>query len=674
MDLDASSLHFLFSTYLDGPDIAACAQVCRAWRSVAASEVLWASKVAALEPHPHLRRDDLLPAFGDSHRAYYAWRWPLLRRPLRRILVESDVPDLEIATFPAPETLASGGSGYEASIAVGANSSGGAGPSGASGEGPDSMEGVETAAEQCGQQQQRQQQQQRGAVGVAWEHNVVQQATLSPAGALLAFTELAATRMGALESWVVIADARTGRRVCSVALADPHPPFYYFWLSCGTRLMFLSNWAGDVVALRAVDLAPALIPLSQPSPAGTAGPSAAQQAQQARQAGQEVLLCTARPLFLAASPTSTRLLWHGNSLEWGMCDAATQVSEDGAEHDCFFANARDCRCQAPQWVLNAAGEELLLMPVLHPDPPAGAADDSGILVLASLESVSHAYEAEGSRLSPSLLLILSREVAPFSSARELSFAANGDASLIAWVDCGRLWVKWQHTGAVHPIWPRPAEEHAMLQQQRAAAQEVVSGGSARSGGGGGSNGPPIESAPWVDRGAVLAMQWSPDGRRLLFLLHAGPSPLVALSKRPRFRWVVYDAPAAPLPPIADAGAPAGWLGSLTACCPFNPSLQFLDRYLPFADQYLRSLQLWDPDSCAFCFASRGRPSVGEVSEEPNVSVQHVPRPNDAPSSSGGGSTSGGGGIASGEVPPLRIVDAAPPVWLAPGHMASWSWQ
>lgn len=32
MDLDASSLHYLLSTYLDGPDIAACAQVRRAGR------------------------------------------------------------------------------------------------------------------------------------------------------------------------------------------------------------------------------------------------------------------------------------------------------------------------------------------------------------------------------------------------------------------------------------------------------------------------------------------------------------------------------------------------------------------------------------------------------------------------------------------------------------------
>ena len=66
--------------------------------------------------------------------------------------------------------------------------------------------------------------------------------------------------------------------------------------------------------------------------------------------------------------------------------------------------------QAPQWVLDSSGQEQLLVAVVHPDPPAGAADDSGTLVLASLETVSHAYEEEGSRLSPSLLLSLSREV------------------------------------------------------------------------------------------------------------------------------------------------------------------------------------------------------------------------------------------------------------------------
>ena len=97
-----------------------------------------------------------------------------------------------------------------------------------------------------------------------------------------------------------------------------------------------------MVALRAVDLAPALLPPAPAQPGGGPGPGPGPgPAQPAR----EVLLCTARPLFLATSPSSTRLLWHGNSREWGLCDAATLVSEDGAEHDCFFANPRDCRCQ-----------------------------------------------------------------------------------------------------------------------------------------------------------------------------------------------------------------------------------------------------------------------------------------------------------------------------------------
>lgn len=112
-------------------------------------------------------------------------------------------------------------------------------------------------------------------------------------------------------------------------------------------------------------------------------------------------------------------------------------------------------------------------------------------------------------------------MAPFASARELSFAANDDASLIAWVDSGRLWIKWQHSGAMHPIWPRPPEEQAALQQRREAALEAASqGGGGRRGGGASAA---LEAAPWLNRGSVLALQWSPDGRRLLFLLHAGPA-------------------------------------------------------------------------------------------------------------------------------------------------------
>jgi len=155
------------------------------------------------------------PAFGGSHRAYYAWRWPLLRRPLRRILVESDVTDLEIATYPAPATLGSGSSGGVM------HGNGNIRGSGAGGDrGPESMEGVETTAEQ------QHAEQQRGAVGVGWEHNVVQRAAF-----------------GALENWVVSTEATNGLRICSVALERSYPPFYFYWQACGTRLLFL-RWAG----------------------------------------------------------------------------------------------------------------------------------------------------------------------------------------------------------------------------------------------------------------------------------------------------------------------------------------------------------------------------------------------------------------------------------------------
>jgi hypothetical protein len=38
---------------------------------------------------------------------------------------------------------------------------------------------------------------------------------------------------------VVVADARSGRRVAAMAVGAPFPPFYYMWSACGTRLLFL---------------------------------------------------------------------------------------------------------------------------------------------------------------------------------------------------------------------------------------------------------------------------------------------------------------------------------------------------------------------------------------------------------------------------------------------------
>lgn len=53
--------------------------------------------------------------------------------------------------------------------------------------------------------------------------------------------------------------------------------------------------------------------------------------------------------------------------------------------------------------------------------------------------------------------------------------------------------------------------------------------------------------------------------------------MIALLQQPRYRWVVLDMPSVAPPPAVAPGAAPGWLGRLTACAPFNPTLEFLDR-------------------------------------------------------------------------------------------------
>lgn len=280
-------------------------------------------------------------AFGGSHRRYFAWRWPLLRGPVGCILVESNEEELDAATYPVP--------------AGGAQSS-------ARRSWPTSVPHPP-------------------------RHNLeVVSCTLAPVGPLLAYSGIDTRQQQAV---VVVAHARSGRLRFSFVLGDPHPPFFLQWSACGTRLLCLrcvgmrlgpghalgmrpgclrsapeslawaaqprgwarcsrltapspppcsaspchcSNWQGGMVALRALDLGPLLLPPQEQERLGLGG-------------NFEVLLCTARPLFLSASPTSTRVLWHGNGLNLGLCDAATNVSEDGSEHDCFFVNPALCRAQ-----------------------------------------------------------------------------------------------------------------------------------------------------------------------------------------------------------------------------------------------------------------------------------------------------------------------------------------
>ena len=71
--------------------------------------------------------------------------------------------------------------------------------------------------------------------------------------------------------------------------------------------------------------------------------------------------------------------------------------------------------QAPQWLVDSAGADWLLMPVMRPQP-AGPGP-VGSLLLAPLAAISEALETEGSRLSPSLLLGCSRQVGSMPGAR-----------------------------------------------------------------------------------------------------------------------------------------------------------------------------------------------------------------------------------------------------------------
>lgn len=88
------------------------------------------------------------------------------------------------------------------------------------------------------------------------------------------------------------------------------------------------------------------------------------------------------------------------------------------------------------------------------------------------------------------------QVADFSSPRDLCFAANQDASLVALCDRGALHIWKAGSRSRFQLFPLPAS-HLLAQ--------APDGGS--SGGG----------DPWHS-GAVQAMQWSPDGRRLLLLV------------------------------------------------------------------------------------------------------------------------------------------------------------
>jgi hypothetical protein len=84
----------------------------------------------------------------------------------------------------------------------------------------------------------------------------------------------------------------------------------------------------------------------------------------------------------------------------------------------------------------------------------------------------------------------------------------------------------------------------------------------------------------VARGTVVALQWSPEGDRLLMLRLAPDN-------------------AAPVVPLV-------WDGSETIEFPgFAPTRAFLSEYLPFWEQYSRGMTLWSPAGDAFAYPAAG---------------------------------------------------------------------
>jgi hypothetical protein len=98
------------------------------------------------------------------------------------------------------------------------------------------------------------------------------------------------------------ADMAADQPLFELLLPGPYLPFYLQWSPCGSYLALLSNWPGQRVGLRVVDVAAGL------------GPQ-----------GGRPRMChvgCARPLFLAWAPARPQLLVHHGMMHHGIWDAA----------------------------------------------------------------------------------------------------------------------------------------------------------------------------------------------------------------------------------------------------------------------------------------------------------------------------------------------------------------
>ena len=93
----------------------------------------------------------------------------------------------------------------------------------------------------------------------------------------------------------------------------------------------------------------------------------------------------------------------------------------------------------------------------------------------------------------------------------------------------------------------------------------------------------------VSADPVFAFFWSPDGTKLAFMqAERGGSGAV------RLRWQVWDGAAVDSYDLV------------------LPSRMFLQRYLPFFDQYAQSMTIWSPDSSAFTYVGTNADGVNGV--------------------------------------------------------------
>ncbi|GAB4818880.1 hypothetical protein N2152v2_005926 [Parachlorella kessleri] len=454
----------------------------------------------------------------------------------------------------------------------------------------------------------------------------VSKPTWSPVGGLVAYSSVQPGRFA-----VTVVDSQ-GQQLGELVLDDPPgcPAFYLHWAPCGTRLLMLTDWPSGQVALRAWDLGPLLLRQHR-------GPGSGRQLDTGR-ADRAVLLSTSRPLFLTCSPTSTRVLWQGDMQHYGLADCATTVDEDGAEHDRILSSPFPLTgARVPQWLQDSQGREWLLLvvgvPGFHDAHEVGEEPEAeGELLMLPVDVMEEAYEASGSRLTADLVRRISSKVCNIGDTYELRFAANVGGSIVAMSTRGLV---IQYIGGPEQLF-----------------LDFLTDGQ-------------------YHDSEVEAMQWSPDGRKLAVLIGEGAT----------WFWMIWHSPEAGPPSQPGKDTAGAGLGCVMICQRHSPTAVMQREYLPFWDQYAQSLQLWSPDSQAFCYAAI-QEEVSPGQELECIYVQQVPGLEEMlalePTASSAEYASitlqvAYSGLEGSDPVSMPVLVGPPPSRVMPGSVATWSY-